>query len=722
MVAVSAAEQSDWLDDNLPKLLAVMNGSPEVRAKIVGSLAANKAQRFPLTPLAAGLAPGELERLSALINAAVAGNPRYGPGAKAIPRAAVTIMPGARIVRVEVTYPAAPATNELEPGPLTFDVWVCPDRETALALFWCRRGGSWTLDATPERLVEKLLDGRSHYTTPEIQKNENPPGESASWVFPRMAISVVLPKGHKPMPSDRLTLIRGNVVVEASTVEYTWGEPWKAWLAFQLQDCVPDVTAVLRAIDSGLIGVTEREKASPTAAVGVVPNSSGSRAVPRPGVLQVSAAEQSDWLDANVPKLVAVMAASPELRTRIASPLSAEKARPFPLSPAAAGLAPGDVERLSNLIHAAVASNRRYGQGGARPAPTVTVMPETHVVRFHATYPAPAPALCLEPGPLTFDVWICPDRETALGLFWCRKGGISLLDMRSDDAIKQSALEHAFPVTESQPELDLNPPGESAYALNPRLAISVLLPKGREQMPADRLAFVQGNIIVEASTVEFTRRHGEKEWLAWPIRQCAFDVVAILHAINGGLDRMTRRDKPGSDEGIRADPLASQVLSDPKPRAPEVSAAGQSDWLDQNIPKLLDPMTTMAEVRSKIAGKLEPNANGLPPFPLRPEPNLTGLAPEDLDRLSILVDAAVGGNPRYAQSAKDRPRPTATVMRGSAIVRFEIIYPATPAPQDFELGPLSAICDVWVCCLPGDRTGVVLAAERRQSLPGHAGQ
>ncbi len=153
---------------------------------------------------------------------------------------------------------------------------------------------------------------------------------------------------------------------------------------------------------------------------------------------QVSAAKQSDWLDANVPKLVAVMAVSPEVHQDAVSPLSAEKARPFRL-PAAAGLAPGDVERLSNLIHAAVASNRRYGQGGARPAPTVTVMPETHVVRFHATYLPPAPSRCaFEPGPLTFDVLdLSRPRDKARVILVPQRGHCP--DMRSDDAIKQLA-------------------------------------------------------------------------------------------------------------------------------------------------------------------------------------------------------------------------------------------------------------------------------------------
>ena len=82
-----------------------------------------------------------------------------------------------------------------------------------------------------------------------------------------------------------------------------------------------------------------------------------------------SAAEQSDWLDANLLKLLALMADSPEVCDRIAGPLDATRDPPSLLTPQVAGLAGGDLERLSALIHSAVASNPRYGKGAAvKPA------------------------------------------------------------------------------------------------------------------------------------------------------------------------------------------------------------------------------------------------------------------------------------------------------------------------------------------------------------------
>ena len=65
----------------------------------------------------------------------------------------------------------------------------------------------------------------------------------------------------------------------------------------------------------------------------------GDDSVPRPGVIEVSAVEQSAWLDQSIPKMMAAMGALKEVRAKVAGPLVVEKVAPFPLTPAAAGLA-----------------------------------------------------------------------------------------------------------------------------------------------------------------------------------------------------------------------------------------------------------------------------------------------------------------------------------------------------------------------------------------------
>ena len=253
----SPAEQSAWLDQTIPKLTAAMHASKEVHAKVAGPLASEKAPPFPLTLAAVGIAPGDLERWSTLADAAIAANPRYGQGGKAESRPTVTVMPHTRIVRLEATYPAPPASKEFEPGPLTIDAWVCPDRATALALFWLRRWGlRWLNSDTPQTAASSVLKVDARCTPTKAKEGE--PGESAYWDFPRLKVSVIQPKGHRPLHADRFSFLRGNVVVEASTVEFTWDEESKEWLAFKLDECVRDVEAVMRSIDAGLLRVQRK--------------------------------------------------------------------------------------------------------------------------------------------------------------------------------------------------------------------------------------------------------------------------------------------------------------------------------------------------------------------------------------------------------------------------------------------------------------------------------
>ncbi len=165
-------------------------------------------------------------------------------------------MPHTGIVRVESTYPAPAASKDLEPGPLVIDAWVCPDRATALALFWLRNARGTMKTMSPEVVRRSLLEAKAK--PHPLEPGENPPGERACWNYPRLVIAVILPKGHKPMPADRLGFLRGNVVVEASTVEFRRNETGKDWEAWTIKQCAPDVLAVMRAIDSGLLKLERR--------------------------------------------------------------------------------------------------------------------------------------------------------------------------------------------------------------------------------------------------------------------------------------------------------------------------------------------------------------------------------------------------------------------------------------------------------------------------------
>jgi hypothetical protein len=255
---VSAVEQSAWIDENLPKLVAAMASAPEVRAKIASSLPLEIApSSFSLRPQAAGLAPGDLERSCDLVHAAVASNPRYRQSAQVKPRPTVAVMSNSRIVRVEMTYPAPPASKSLEPSPLTVDIWVCPDRETALALYWLRRWGVKFLVASPsDKLVKSVVAAPDFGNVKAADKDL---GESSYWLYPGVQNASVMTKADVPIPADRISLLRGNVVVEAATIEFVWDEEQEKWLVLFLNQCAPDVVSIVRAIDTGLVRLGQQE-------------------------------------------------------------------------------------------------------------------------------------------------------------------------------------------------------------------------------------------------------------------------------------------------------------------------------------------------------------------------------------------------------------------------------------------------------------------------------
>jgi hypothetical protein len=322
---------------------------------------------------------------------------------------------------------------------------------------------------------------------------------------------------------------------------------------------------VLRAIDSGLARIAGKEEPVRTGAIGAGSRSSPIPSRPKPVLARSSAAEQSAWLDQNVPNLTGAMATIAGAGARIASPLRLDgKARPpYPLKPyfgaGSSGLEPDDLERLSNLVLAAVASRPRFGSGvKPGPSPTVTVLREPQIVRFEITFPAPPASKDLEPGPLTIDVWVCPYWETAMALFWVRKGADRFLDTRSKDGSSQSASNPMFPIYRSvldprfhvpafEMPVDGDTPGESAYWFNPRLAVSLLPSKAQEPVPADRLSFLRGNIVVEASTVEYAWYERQKKWLASDLRYCAPDVVTVLRRIDAGLVRFGQPEEPNGN-------------------------------------------------------------------------------------------------------------------------------------------------------------------------------
>ena len=249
---VTPTEQSDWIDANLPRLVDAMRQSAAICAKVAGDASIVEKRPFPIVATPIGLSEHDRKTLTIFINDAISANRRYGRGVRAESVPSVIVMPRSRIVRAEFAYPAPDPTENLEPQPLTIDVWVCPDRLTAVALFWLRDRGFRFLDtASPERISESVefIGGPFNH----LKLGDQHPGEIAYWGHPKVGMSAMPTKGQKNIPPDRLVFLRDNLVIEASTDEFVWNVGLNQWVAYSMTKCAPDVSSLMQLIDVGIM-------------------------------------------------------------------------------------------------------------------------------------------------------------------------------------------------------------------------------------------------------------------------------------------------------------------------------------------------------------------------------------------------------------------------------------------------------------------------------------
>ena len=88
-------------------------------------------------------------------------------------------------------------------------------------------------------MKQKILDLQLTYAVPAIPKDQNPPGEAASWLHPGLQNEAPFTKANETVTVDRFSFLRGNVVFEALTVEFTWHEDQGKWLAVYLRRLCP---------------------------------------------------------------------------------------------------------------------------------------------------------------------------------------------------------------------------------------------------------------------------------------------------------------------------------------------------------------------------------------------------------------------------------------------------------------------------------------------------
>jgi hypothetical protein len=222
--------------------------------------------------------------------------------------------------------------------------------------------------------------------------------------------------------------------------------------------------------------------------------------------------------------------ASAEVRKRVAAGLP-EKS-PVVLYRLADGRYDDEsLRRLTDLVRRAVAGSGLYPKGKPPGLRTrVSVLGKSRVVLVEVEGPPVAASATEEKGPLRVSVWVCPDRATALDLFWLRRGGSVPEAGDGPDSLKLDDRSAVFPKGEG--------PGEMAYQHLPQEAISVPLKKGDPRTLGNRAGFLRHNVIVDLRRLTYVREKGDPDWLTGGLTRA--DVKALL-ALGAALDKGLKR-------------------------------------------------------------------------------------------------------------------------------------------------------------------------------------
>jgi hypothetical protein len=235
-----------------------------------------------------------------------------------------------------------------------------------------------------------------------------------------------------------------------------------------------------------------------------------------------------------MPKLTALLARSDDARRKVAGPLATE-AKPLLFG----SRDPSDrayQEQLRRDLAArserAVARSRRY-QGLVHPSGTsVSFLPASSIVVAEFVFPPVTVTPTREKGALTIDYWICPDRTSALGLYWLRSGPILSVGYGRHSEVER-AVARSTPIGERGHDGRFWRPnaaedvGESAYWIDPT-STSALPSRGEDEAAdAVRYSFLRGNVVVEIATPDYVRlRNGGH--LIWMCNSPQFNAPEFL--------------------------------------------------------------------------------------------------------------------------------------------------------------------------------------------------
>jgi internalin A len=262
------------------------------------------------------------------------------------------------------------------------------------------------------------------------------------------------------------------------------------------------------------------------------------------GLQDITRQKQSPLIDRAMPKLTALLARSAEARRNVAGPL-ATAAKPLLFG----SRNPSDrayQERLRRDLAArteeAVERSRRYERLMHPSGTSVSFLPASGIVVAEFVFPPVTVTPTHEKGDLTIDFWVCPDRTSALGLYWLRSGQILSVGYGRHSEVER-AVAKSTPIGERghdgrfwlpKPAEDV---GESAYWLDPN-STSQLPSRGPDEAAeANRYSFLRGNVVVEIAIPEYVRQRngGKLIWLCSSSEYNAKEFLDIARAIDQDL-------------------------------------------------------------------------------------------------------------------------------------------------------------------------------------------
>jgi hypothetical protein len=213
-----AGERSlESIDTDVAALTQILKDSRFIRSRIVGDLSLEDTPPALYRMEGGKIDEKILESVGEAIVNAVRDSGRYSGEMPQVGQATTSFLVKSRAVLIKNSYPAVRVTETEERADLTVQLWICPDRPTALALFWLRRGGTVPpREANPDEI-------KIEWSTYRVLEQSGMPGETAYIYSDEIRYSLPLLKGDPRAGGDRMGFLLGNVIVEASTWTYMRG-------------------------------------------------------------------------------------------------------------------------------------------------------------------------------------------------------------------------------------------------------------------------------------------------------------------------------------------------------------------------------------------------------------------------------------------------------------------------------------------------------------------